>query len=95
MLLMSYVNDKSTTKTDIAPPVKPNKIFLVTISISLPNDVSIVASKVIIETHAEVKLMVFAIEYTGDLSLLYFIKLIIAIVKAVKVYAAKAMVVIS
>ena len=35
---------KNTTKIETTPPVHPNNIFLVIISISLPNDVSIVAS---------------------------------------------------
>ena len=58
MILMA----KIITKIETLPPVKPNNIFLTIISISLPNTVNIVASRVIIDTQAEVKLIALAAE---------------------------------
>ncbi len=57
--------------------------------------VSIVDVSVIIDTQAAAILMAFDAENTGLLYLLYFTILTIATVKAVNVYAAIAMVVIS
>jgi len=80
----------------MTPPVQPSKIFLVIASmVPSPKVVSIVASRVNIDTHAEAKLTALDAEYTGLLYLRYFTILIIATVKAVKVYAARTMVVIS
>lgn len=86
----------TTTKTEITPPVQPRKIFLVIAPmVPAPKVVSIVASRVSIDTQAEARLIAFDAEYTGLLYLRYFTILIIAIVNAVKVYAASAIVVIS
>ena len=81
----------TTTKTEITPPVQPRKIFLVIAPmVPAPKVVSIVASRVSIDTQAEARLIAFDAEYTGLLYLRYFTILIIAIVNAVKVYAASA-----
>lgn len=83
-------------KTDIAPPEIPNIILRAVRSIvPSPKVVSIVDSRVNIETQADARLIAFDAEYTGLLYFLYFIMFMIAIVNAVKVYAAIAMVVIS
>ena len=85
----------SSTSEQTTPPVSAKNTCRISKSISLPKDVNIVASNVIIETQAVVKLIDLAAENTGLLYFLYLIKLIIATVNAINVYAAKAIVVIS
>ena len=79
----------------MAPPETERNILFIFSLPSAPNAVSIVASSVSIETKAEARLIARAAEYTGFSSRLYLITPIIARVRAVKVYAASAMVVIS
>lgn len=82
--------------TEIAPPVAPSKIRRsVKFIVPSPKVVSIVDSSVSIETHADVREIAFDAEYTGLLYLRYFITSMMANVREVNVYAAKAMVVIS
>ena len=59
-----------------------------------PNVVSIVVSRVSMETQAAIRLIFFAAEYTGLLYFLYLTKLTIAKVNVVKVYVAREIVVI-
>ncbi len=81
--------------TEITPPVQPSIIFRVIASIlPSPKVVSIVASSVSIDTQAAARLIALDADYTGLLYLRYFTMFIIAIVNAVKVYAAIAIAVI-
>ena len=81
---------------DITPPDIPSKMRRpVKLIVPLPKVVSIVDSSVNMDTHADARLIAFEAEYTGLLYLRYVIVFIIANVRDVNVYAAKAMVVIS
>ena len=81
--------------TEITPPVQPRNVFLV-IAFILPSPkvVSMVASKVSIDTQAAARLIALDAEYTGLLYFLYLITFTIATVSAVNVYAAMAIAVI-
>lgn len=81
---------------DIAPPLAPSMICLVRSVIdSSLKVVSIVASRVSIDTKAAAKLTVFDAVYTGLSYFLCLTMFIIAIVNETNVYAAIAIVVIS
>ena len=83
-------------KIDVAPPDNAKNILLYASSIvSLPNVVSMVDSRVNMDTQADARLIAFEAEYTGLLYLRYFTVFIIASINDVNVYAANAIVVIS
>ena len=77
-----------------AIPVEESIICLNIVFVVSPNVVSMVLSKVKIDTLAAIKVIVFAAEYTGLLYFLYLTKLTIAKLNVQKVYAAIAIVVI-
>ena len=83
-------------KTDTTAPEIAKNSFRVPISmVPSPNVVNMVDSNVNIDTHAATRFMVLDAEYTGLLYLRYFTIFMMARVIDVKVYAAKAIVVIS
>ena len=83
-------------KRETAAPVDPSIILCESASISVPlKVVSIVDSRVSIDTAAAARDIALAAEYTGLLYFLYLTAFTIARGTAVKVYAAIAIVVIS
>ena len=77
-----------------ATPVSERIICLKAGEVSSPKVASIDVSSVNIETHAEIKEIVFAVEYTGLLYFLYRTTFMIATVSVTKVKNAIAIVVI-
>ena len=78
-----------------APLIPINAICLCSVIVPLLNVVSMVLSRVSMDTQAAAKEIALEAEYAGLLYLRYLIKLIIARVSVVKVYAAIAIVVTS
>lgn len=81
---------------EITPPEVPSMILrVVRFIVSSPKVVSMVDSRVSMDTHADARLIAFDAEYTGLPILRYFTVFIIALARDIKVYAAIAIVVIS
>jgi len=79
----------------MAPPVAPSIHFCIAgVMLESLNVVSMVDSRVSIDTSAAARLMAFDAENTGLLYFLYFTTFTIATVNAVNVYAAIAIAVI-
>ena len=81
--------------TEITHPLDVSITFLIKLSEGSPKVVSIVDSRVSIETQDAARLIAFTEKYTGLLYFLYFIRFTIAAVNEKKVYAARVIVVIS
>ena len=96
VLVTIIYTDITIINAATAPPVSARKSFLVYVStVCAPKVESIVASRVSIDTLAAARLIAFVDVYTGLLYFRYFMIFTIAKVSEVKVYAARAMVVIS
>ena len=88
--------DITSRITDITPPLTARSTLRIRGSSSgVPNVVSIVVSRVIIETRAAARLIAFDAENAGLLYFLNFTAFTIATVNDVNVYAAMVIVVIS